>query len=136
MRAVFTALVFLFGTLAHAAHLAPYSCGAGAAYAVDVGGTEGALGYGLAVLTAETVADAAAGVGDTAKMAYKGGRRVASEVGETAVKKAGSVTRVSAGSARFSDDASALIDLSRQYRRRGVSENMAHPYWANRSHQH
>ena len=54
MRAVFTALVFLFGILANAAHFAPYSCGAGETYAVDVGGTEAALGYGFAVASAET----------------------------------------------------------------------------------
>ena len=55
MRIALIVVLFLCGTLAHAAPLAPYSCGAGEAYAVDVGGgTEGALGYGFAVASAET----------------------------------------------------------------------------------
>ena len=62
-RFLLTAFAFLFGILANAAPFAPYSCGAGEAYAVDVGaGTEAALGYGFAGLTAETGIGIAAGV--------------------------------------------------------------------------
>ena len=63
MRIALTVVLFLCGTLAHAEHFAPYSCGAGESYAVDVGGgTEGALGYGFAVASAETGVGIAAGV--------------------------------------------------------------------------
>ena len=61
-RFLLTAFAFLFGILANAAPFAPYSCGAGETYAVDVGGTEAALGYGFAVASAETGIGIAAGV--------------------------------------------------------------------------
>ncbi len=63
VRIVLTAFLSLFGILANAADLAPYSCGAEEVHAFDVvGGAEAAVGYGFAGLSAETGVGIAAGV--------------------------------------------------------------------------
>ena len=88
MRLFLIMLLTIFGILAHAEPLAPYSCGAREAYAVDVGGgAEGALGYGFAVASAETGVGIAAGVGDAAKVAYRTARSTAEEVGRGAIRQ-------------------------------------------------
>ena len=87
MRSLTTIIAVICTFVAHAAHFAPYSCGAGEAYAVDVGAAESALGYGFAVASAETGVGIAAGVGDAAKVAYRTARSTAEEVGRGAIRQ-------------------------------------------------
>ena len=65
------------------------------------------------------------GIGDAAKGIGRGSLNAAEEIGEAAAKNLDNLSKLPSNGIRFSDDASALIDLSRQSKRTGVTESNA-----------